>query len=413
MLKAISVAKATANRIFEIIERKPEIDSSAETEGKKPEIILGNIRFCDVHFRYPNRPEVSVLNGLSLEIKSGESIAFVGPSGSGKSTIVQLLQRFYDPQNGKLLVDDIDIKEWNLGYLRRSISFVSQEPQLFSMTIGENIAFGSHLKIEISDKEIKEAANQANCLKFIQQLDKGFDTYVSTGQLSGGQKQRIAIARALINCPKILVLDEATSALDLKSEAEVQIALERASMGRTTIIVAHRLSTVQHCDRICYIESGHVMEMGSHLELMAKKGKYFLLVEKQLRGGDAEEEGEESQEERSVDQLEKSKAMDESGEDVDERWDQLDEEVVLKKFSQRRLLRLLFLDKYWIIGGLLMSLFYGLIVPIYAFIFGAFVEVFTEESSDDVIWSKSRVFAFYYIGIAFAVGLISVTQVRD
>ena len=401
--EAISVARATAAKVFAIIERKPLIDSSSE-KGLKPETIETDIEFKDIDFSYPSRPEIKVLNGFSLTIKSGQSVALVGPSGCGKSTVVQLIQRFYDPSSGRVLVNNHDIREWHLGTLRQRIGVVSQEPTLFDASIWQNIALGSHHKY-VDHKDIESAAKEANAHDFICALPKKYETYVGSQQLSGGQKQRIAIARALINSPKILLLDEATSALDLQSEAVVQQALERAAQGRTTLIVAHRLSTIVNCDRIVFLEGGRVKEMGTHSELMDKKGFYYNLVlrqqmSEQTHGSEPEDE---------------TMPVDDTPLDSDDDLPPVDneqyEEVVLKKFSQRRLWKLLAVDKYYVFFGLLLSLLYGLIVPIYAFIFGAFVEVFATTEDPEEIWLRSHVFTYYYILIALAVGFISVTQV--
>jgi ABC-type multidrug transport system fused ATPase/permease subunit len=402
--EAIAVAKATAATVFALIERRPRIDSSAEA-GVRPEVVSANIEFRNVEFSYPSRPEVRVLNGFSLSVRSGESVALVGASGCGKSTAIQLLQRFYDPTAGSVLVDGRDVREWNVGFLRQQVGVVGQEPVLFDASIWENIALGSHSKY-VDHKDIETALEEANALEFVQRLPQKFETRVGDrgAQLSGGQKQRIAIARALVKAPKVLLLDEATSALDIQSEAVVQTALERAAKGRTTIVVAHRLSTVVNCDRIVVIDGGRVVEMGSHSELMAKEGVYFRLVRKQ----DVEEEAPPPDGEEVAVATEVP-AVDEE-EDGEDAVVGDDEEEVLKKFSQRRLLRLFWSDKWFILLGLLLSLLYGLIVPIYAFIFGAFVEVFATEDDPRDIWRRCSPFAFYYVGIAVAVGLISVAQ---
>ncbi|PSN32510.1 hypothetical protein C0J52_16611 [Blattella germanica] len=275
-LEAFAVAKGSAAAIFSIIDRIPEIDSLSKT-GQKPGHLNGDIQLQGVHFQYPSRPDVKVLQGLSLSIKSGETVALVGSSGCGKSTILQLVQRLYDPAEGKVLIDGIDAKDLNVGWLRSHIGVVGQEPVLFGTTIKENIRYG---KEDATQQEIEDAAKEANAHDFISKLPEGYDTMVGErgSQLSGGQKQRIAIARALIRRPNILLLDEATSALDLHSEAKVQAALDRAAKGRTTLIVTHRLSTVRNADRILFIFGGQVVEHGSHSELLELKGHYYSLV---------------------------------------------------------------------------------------------------------------------------------------
>jgi len=203
----------------------------------------------------------------------------VGPSGCGKSTSVSLIERFYNPEEGQILLDGIDISSLNLNWLRRQIGIVSQEPILFGTTIKQNIAYGKE-NGKATDEEVQKAAIQANAHKFISALPSGYETDVGEkgSQLSGGQKQRVAIARAIIRDPKILLLDEATSALDSESEKIVQHALNNARAGRTTIVIAHRLSTIQNADKIAVVDHGVIVEEGTHFELLAKKGLYYSLV---------------------------------------------------------------------------------------------------------------------------------------
>lgn len=239
-IEAFSIAKGSASAIFKIIDRVPSIDSFSQ-EGIKPDI-TGNIEMRNVHFNYPARKDVEVLRGVNLKIEAGKTVSIVGPSGCGKSTVIQLIQRLYDPDSGSLLLDQTDIRQMNLGWLRDNIGVVGQEPVLFATTIRENIKFG---RKNATDEEIEQASKEANAFNFIQGLPQKFDTIVGEkgAQLSGGQKQRIAIARAIIKKPKILLLDEATSALDFASEALVKAAIDNVQQGRTTIIVAHRYAT--------------------------------------------------------------------------------------------------------------------------------------------------------------------------
>ena len=222
-----------------------------------------------------------MLDGFNLTVKSGQTFALVGASGCGKSTVVQLLQRFYDPNSGEVLVGGRDVRTLNIKWLRQHIGVVSQEPVLFDTTIAQNILYG---KEGATEEEMKQAAINANAHDFISKLPDGYNTLVGEGgtQLSGGQKQRVAIARALIGDPKILLLDEATSALDTESESIVQQALDRACAGRTTIVIAHRLSTIQNADVIAAVEEGKVVELGSHSQLMDKGGLYYELVTAQV-----------------------------------------------------------------------------------------------------------------------------------
>ncbi|XP_076811710.1 ATP-dependent translocase ABCB1-like [Clavelina lepadiformis] len=276
----ITAAKVSGARIFHVIDRKPSIDVFSE-DGKVPEDINSSVELRNVTFSYPSRPANQVLKNVSLSVEPSKTLALVGQSGSGKSTVVQLIERFYDPQLGSIEIGSHDITSLNVPWLRSQIGLVSQEPVLFATTIGENIRWG---RDGVTDKEIEEAARKANAFDFIMKLPSKFDTIVGEkgNQMSGGQKQRIAIARAIVRNPKILLLDEATSALDAKSEALVQEALEKAAAGRTTIVIAHRLSTIRGADKIVAFNQGEVMEEGTHEELMEiENGIYRKLVETQ------------------------------------------------------------------------------------------------------------------------------------
>merc|ERR1712048_583084 len=227
---------------------------------------------------YPTRKTVRVLQNLDLRIKQGQSVALVGPSGCGKSTVIQLMQRFYDLNSGVLSLDNHDIQALNVPWVRSKLSIVSQEPVLFNRTLAENISYGDNTK-DITMEDIIAAARKANIHQFISNLPQGYETLVGEKgtQLSGGQKQRIAIARALIRNPPVLLLDEATSALDTESEKSVQNALDSAQEGRTSITIAHRLSTVKNCDVICVVSQGRIVESGRHEELLQKKKVYYKL----------------------------------------------------------------------------------------------------------------------------------------
>ncbi|CAF1592076.1 unnamed protein product, partial [Didymodactylos carnosus] len=246
--------------------------------------IKGDIEFINVHFAYPSRKDVKILNGLSFTARQGETVALAGSVGCGKSTCIQLIQRFYEATSGDILIDGVPIREYDPYILRQHIGVVSQEPFLFSRTIRENIRFGKQGQIA-TDMEIEQVAKQANAHDFIEQLGKTkYDTVIGSGdsQLSGGQKQRVAIARGLLRNPVILLLDESTSALDYESERSVQDALDEASKGRTTIVVAHRLSTVRNADKIIVLDKGKIIEQGTHETLMKiENGKYCELVELQ------------------------------------------------------------------------------------------------------------------------------------
>ncbi|OUM62371.1 hypothetical protein PIROE2DRAFT_44368, partial [Piromyces sp. E2] len=277
-LSVFSEATGAATILFDIIERKPLINLEKGESPEKP--LKGIIEFQNVHFCYPSRPDVEVLKGISFKCLPGQTIALVGASGSGKSTTIQLLERFYNKSEGRILVDGKDIEEYNVKWLRSQIGLVSQEPTLFDASVAENIAINTP---NATQEQIEHAAKLANAHDFIQKLSNGYNT--STGerglQLSGGQKQRICIARALMNNPNILLLDEATSALDNQSEKVVQSALDSASSGRTTLVIAHRLSTVKNADLIIVMEKGNIVETGNHKELMDLQGYYYNLVSSQ------------------------------------------------------------------------------------------------------------------------------------
>uniref|UniRef100_A0A3P8RBY9 Bile salt export pump n=1 Tax=Astatotilapia calliptera TaxID=8154 RepID=A0A3P8RBY9_ASTCA len=271
-------AKISAARFFQLLDRVPQI-SVYNDKGEKWDNFQGNIDFIDCKFTYPSRPDIQVLNGLNVSVKPGQTLAFVGSSGCGKSTSVQLLERFYDPNHGKVLIDGHDTTRVNVSFLRSKIGIVSQEPILFDCSIAENIKYGDNLR-EISMNEVISAAKKAQLHDFVMALPEKYDTNVGSqgSQLSRGQKQRIAIARAIIRDPKILLLDEATSALDTESEKTVQEALDKARQGRTCIVIAHRLSTIQNSDIIAVMSRGIVIEKGAHDQLMALKGAYYKLV---------------------------------------------------------------------------------------------------------------------------------------
>ncbi len=264
----------SGDRVMEVFDEQREVDCYIDTPEKFPDDIK-SIKFENVDFIYP-KSELKVLQEINLQVKKGEIVAFVGSSGSGKTTLVNMIPRFYDPQEGCIKINDIDIKNYSLKSLRNHIGMVPQDTFLFSGTIAENISFG---KEGVTREQIEKAAKMANAYNFIVDLEKGFETEVGERGvlLSGGQKQRIAIARALIQNPSIMILDEATSALDTESERLVQDALEKLMVGRTTFVIAHRLSTITGADKIVVMEKGKIKEIGTHHELLEKNGIYTRL----------------------------------------------------------------------------------------------------------------------------------------
>eukprot|EP00003_Mantamonas_plastica_P014621 TRINITY_DN2530_c0_g3_i1.p1 TRINITY_DN2530_c0_g3~~TRINITY_DN2530_c0_g3_i1.p1 ORF type:complete len:690 (-),score=220.25 TRINITY_DN2530_c0_g3_i1:771-2840(-) len=280
LFSEVMKAAGASERIFDILDREPRVSTSGGIELPK---IQGYVEFENVEFTYPSRPDIQVLRGLSLKMEPGQVVALVGQSGAGKSTVAHLIERFYEADKGRILVDGEDIRNIDPVWLHRQIALVSQEPILFASTIAQNIAYG---RIDATDSEIMKAAEDANALEFINKFEDGIHTLVGERgvRLSGGQKQRIAIARALLVDPQILLLDEATSALDAESEHLVQEALDRLTVGRTTLVIAHRLSTVKDADCVAVLSEGKVVESGTHDELLASDGIYKKLVARQLAG---------------------------------------------------------------------------------------------------------------------------------
>ena len=249
--------------------------------GERPARVAGRLTFEGIHFKYPTRPEVDALAGVDLAIETGEMIAFVGRSGSGKTTLLNLLMRFYDPTRGRVLLDGRDIRQIDPSWLRSQMGMVLQEPVLFSRSIAENVRYG---KPDAGDADVRTAAAIAQAEGFVAALPDGYATAVGDRgvQLSGGQRQRIAIARAIVRRPPILLLDEATSALDAESESLVQQAVRRLDYRPTTVIVAHRLSTVVNVDRVVVLDAGRIVAVGTHQVLLQTCDLYRQLVETQL-----------------------------------------------------------------------------------------------------------------------------------
>ena len=273
-------AAGAAERLAELSAEPPAIAEAANPKPL-PEPLRGSVRFEAVSFRYPTRPEQLALDRFELGVAPGETVAIVGPSGAGKTTVFNLLLRFYDPEAGIIRVDGVDIRDLRFADLRSALAIVPQEPVLFTASVADNIRYG---RPDATDTEVRAAAETASALGFIEALPQGFATHLGTRgvRLSGGQRQRIAIARAVLRNPAILLLDEATSALDAESELAVQQALDRLMDGRTTLVIAHRLATVQKADRIVVIDHGRVVDAGRHAELVRRDGLYARLAELQF-----------------------------------------------------------------------------------------------------------------------------------
>lgn len=277
-------AAGAASRIIELLETPSDIEPEPATHSRLPDPVQGDLTLEAVSFSYPSRSEVTVLQELSLTVAAGETLALVGPSGAGKSTLFDLLLRFYEPQQGRILIDGIDSRTLKPADLRRSFALVPQNPALFHGSVIDNLRYG---RPQASDAEVIEAARIAHAHDFICQLPEGYQTRLGDGGigLSGGQRQRLAIARALLTDAPILLLDEATSALDAKSEALIQEALPRLMASRTTLVIAHRLATVQHADRILVLDQGRIQDIGRHEELVQRNGLYQKLARLQFHSG--------------------------------------------------------------------------------------------------------------------------------
>ncbi|KAJ0989563.1 hypothetical protein J5N97_007919 [Dioscorea zingiberensis] len=384
-LKYFSEAISAIERIMEVVGRVPKIDIDT-MEGEILENVKGEVEFKGVDFAYPSRPENPILNEFSLKVPAGMMVALVGGSGSGKSTVIALLERFYNPIDGDILVDGVSIKKLQLKWLRSQMGLVSQEPALFATSIKENILFG---KEDASMDEVVAAAKASNAHNFISQLPLGYDTQVGERgvQLSGGQKQRIAIARALIKSPKILLLDEATSALDSESERIVQEALDKASHGRTTIVIAHRLSTIRNANLIAVIQAGQVTEIGSHNELIQNiDGHYSSLVHLQQSSKGKEET---------------------TSSPMNEPCDESKTKPPAPSF--RRLLLMNSPEWKEVLLGTLSAIVIGGVQPLYAYALGSVISVYFLKDHKE-IEDKTKIYSLIFVALTFFSLFINVVQ---
>ncbi|KAL3525996.1 hypothetical protein ACH5RR_014368 [Cinchona calisaya] len=424
-LKYFSEASAAGERVMEIIKRVPKIDSD-NLDGQIIENVSGKIEFKYVEFAYPSRPESIIFKDFNLKVPARKTVALVGGSGSGKSTVIALLQRFYDTLGGEILLDGIKIDKLQLKWLRSQMGLVSQEPTLFATTIKENILFG---KEDASMEDIIEAAKASNAHNFICQLPQGYDTQVGEGglQMSGGQKQRIAIARAIIKVPKILLLDEATSALDAESERVVQEALDKAVVGRTTIIVAHRLSTIQNAALIAVVKNGQVIETGTHDELIEdENGLYRSLVHLQqmeksnqaikstntittapLVSTSILHSDRHNTSSRRLSVLSSSTNSTAPNHKVEFAADPKDQVFPVPSF--RRLIALNLPEWRQAIAGCISAVLFGAIQPIYAFLMGSMISVYFLPDHRE-IKRKTEINALCFLGLAVASLLINICQ---
>ncbi|CAA7032090.1 unnamed protein product [Microthlaspi erraticum] len=413
-------ASSVGERIMEVINRVPKIDSN-NPDGHKLEKTRGEVEFKNVKFTYPSRPETSIFNDFCLRVPSGKTVALVGGSGSGKSTVISLLQRFYDPVAGEILIDGVSIDKLQVKWLRSQMGLVSQEPALFATSIKENILFG---KEDASMDDVVEAAKASNAHNFISQLPNGYETQVGERgvQMSGGQKQRIAIARAIIKSPVILLLDEATSALDSESERVVQEALENASIGRTTILIAHRLSTIRNADVISVVMNGHVVETGSHDELMENlDGQYTSLVRlQQIEKQDSDvnissniQMGpilDPSKDLRSISRVSTlSRTSSANSFTVSSTMKNLSQDDKPPLPSFKRLLAMNLPEWKQALYGCISATLFGAIQPAYAYALGSMVSVYFLTSHDE-IKEKTMIYALSFVGLAVLSFLINISQ---
>ncbi|CAG9838848.1 unnamed protein product [Diabrotica balteata] len=391
-IEAFGISKAAASKIFSVIDHKPTINLSKEN-GKTLDVLKGNIQFKDVNFSYPSRKNVPILKGLSLNIKSGDTVALVGSSGCGKSTVMQLIQRLYDAESGEVILDGNNIKDYDLTWLRSQIGVVGQEPILFGTTILENIRYG---KDGVTEEDIIQAAKKANAHNFIKSLPNGYNTLVGEkgAQLSGGQKQRIAIARALVRNPTLLLLDEATSALDNTSEAKVQAALDTASTECTTIIVAHRLSTIRSANKIIVLSQGVVVEEGTHEELMETKREYYRLVTAQVKSSE-QFQAEKKKLVRSISATESTGSDHIIETTIEDNDDDFKEN---KDVSVFEILKMNAPEWPYILFAGLGSIVVGFGMPVFAVLFGSILGTLAYGDSDFVRSEANRYCLYFVLG---------------
>ncbi|KAG8384756.1 hypothetical protein BUALT_Bualt04G0151700 [Buddleja alternifolia] len=420
-LKYFAEASSAAERIRQVIERVPKIDSEGK-EGQILQNVSGEVEFKHIEFAYPSRPESIIFEDFSLKVPAGKTVALVGGSGSGKSTVIALLQRFYDPLGGEILLDGVAIDKLQVMWLRSQMGLVSQEPALFATSIKENILFG---KEDASMEEVIEAAKASNAHNFITQLPQGYDTQVGERgvQMSGGQKQRIAIARAIIKSPKILLLDEATSALDSESERVVQEALDKAAVGRTTIVIAHRLSTIRNAEIIAVVQNGQVREIGSHDELIAndhglytslirlqqtEKTKDFgnsnIIVPSSIANTDILNTSS-----RRLSIVSRSSSANSAAPTRGLDTTIVPPDQVFPNPSFRRLLAMNLPEWKQAILGCISATLFGAVQPLYAFSMGSMISVYFLTDHDE-IKEKTKIYALCFLGLAVFSLVINISQ---
>ncbi|XP_033224976.1 ATP-dependent translocase ABCB1-like isoform X4 [Belonocnema kinseyi] len=404
-IETFKISKASAVKVFSVIERNSNIDSLS-LKGLKPPDIGSSIEFKNVSFEYPSRPEIKVLKNLSFSVKEGETVALVGSSGCGKSTCIQLVQRFYDVSGGQILIDGYDLRDLNIKWFRNKLGTVGQEPILFDTKVAENIRYGN---VNASMEKIILAAKEANAHNFIMKLPYQYDTLVGEGgtKISGGQKQRITIARALVRDPNILLLDEATSALDTKMEAKVQAALDKVYKGRTTIIVAHRLTTIREADKIIVLKNGEVIEEGNHDYLMRLKGHYHSLVTAQATDISEIHTGEIKK------PTEKKKTL-EIPDDESSTMSEISREAEniesIDAVSTMKILELSKPEWFYILPACFASIIVGCSPPLFSTFFGDVIDELSGPDSD-LIRSRTSMYCTYFVTAGVLIGASNFAQI--
>jgi len=423
-ITAISQACTEAYEFFELRKRVPKLDLSKSTKKPNKETMSGEIKFKNVSFTYPRTPDVKLFDDLNLTIEPNKITALVGPSGSGKTTIVSLIERLYDVEGGEVLIDDENLKNLDLSFYRSLIGYVPQEPVLFNQSIRENIIFGRE---NITNDQIWDALKKAYADEFIKtEEDLDFVVGMKGGKLSGGQKQRIAIARAILTKPKFLILDEATSALDYESEKVVQKALNQVSKGITTIVVAHRLSTILNADKIIVLKNGKIVEEGNHKTLLAKNEVYAELIKNQVgdldfRANDENEENDNSKDEKNlrqendrlIDDINKNRQLSSANNKNLKRknsFEQLQDKIAEQKFKKleiekqagsksKRLWPILLKNKLTIIFAAFFSCATGACWPAYGILLADTIESLSQLDLNDVK-KDGKMVSMYFLALA-------------
>eukprot|EP01133_Synstelium_polycarpum_P008407 gene8407-9888_t len=408
--------KGAAFKIYQVIDRVSLIDPLSKSGVEHA--AEGDIEYRNVAFAYPSRPDVPIFRDFTLSIKRGQTVALVGDSGGGKSSAIALLERFYDPTSGSILLDGIDIKDINVRCLRQNIGLVSQEPVLFGVSIADNIRYGNE---NATMEQIIEASKTANAHDFISALPEAYETQVGEKgvQMSGGQKQRIAIARAMIKNPRVLLLDEATSALDAENEHLVQQAIDKLMVGRTTIVIAHRLTTVQNADSIAVVRGGSIVEQGTHTELLALNGVYTSLVRRQ-QSGDDDKDKKKSKKERVKQEVkivddDSSTSIGDSSEETDGLKDGPEGKKKKPKAPKsnvpmKRIIKLNQSEWPFFLLGSLGALMNGSVMPIFSVIFAEILKIFQDPDMENMK-RRAAIMALWFLLLAAGSGIANFLQI--